>query len=304
VHARQRRHAQFGGPLRRGDEHRGGPVGDLRRVARRDLAAIEERRLQRRQLLHRRPTPDSLVGGDIAGLGAYGNDLVDEEPAVLRRGRALVRFDRVLVELGAGKPILFGDQFGARPLVEPSVEARCRQLGRVPFDGGPAHLASTGHRGGAHRHAGHHLHASGDDDVGLPGHHGRRGRRDGLLRRSTLPVDREARHRFRPSGGEDRHATNVAGLLADADDVAPVHILDERGIHPRPRNHFVEHHGREFDGMHTRQTAVALAYRCPHGSGDDRISHRECPSQLESVQFITYFVHHLGRRAPSGLSSE
>src|SRR5205085_7885071 len=111
----------------------------------------------------------------------YGRDLIVERPLVLRGGSALVRQQRVLVELGARHSIFGGDQLGTRALVEPAVKTRRLQRGFVACHGGSAHLAGARYYGRAHRHTGHHFHATRDDDVGLPGDHRGRGGGDGLL---------------------------------------------------------------------------------------------------------------------------
>ena len=53
---------------------------------------------------------------------------------------------------------------------------------------------------------------------------------DGLLGGAALAVDRRPGDRLRVTGGEDRVAPDVEGLLADLHHAAHDHIVDERRV--------------------------------------------------------------------------
>ena len=98
---------------------------------------------------------------------ATGTISVGEQAGVLGGGGPFVRGNGVLVELGPRELVLGGDPLRAGALVEATVEPGSLQLLGVPGHCRSAELSRALDVGGSHRDAGHHLDASGDDDVRL-----------------------------------------------------------------------------------------------------------------------------------------
>ncbi len=133
-------------------------------------------------------------------------------------------------------------------------------------------VAAVGQRG-AHRGARHRLDATGDDDVVVAGHHTGGGEVHGLLAGAALAVDRHTGHRLGPAGGQHRGAGDVEGLLAGLHDTAPDDVVDDPGIDPGALGQAVEHLRRQLGGVHTGQSAVALADWRPYSFDNYRFSH-------------------------------
>src|SRR6202042_2417688 len=97
VHPRDRREAELGRLLARGDQQGGRAVGYLRAVARRNRAVLPEGGLELGELVQRAASPDTLVSLDAGavGAGASGDgdrgDLGGEPSLVLGDGGLLVR---------------------------------------------------------------------------------------------------------------------------------------------------------------------------------------------------------------------
>ena len=163
----------LGGRPRR-DDHGGGAVRDLGRVARRDRAAFGEGGSQSRQGLHRGLGPHPLVSGHPHGFAPTlrhldGDDLRVEHTALLRGGGPLMRERGDLVLGLPGEFVASVVPFRGRAHALPVVGIRQPVVGHVveDLDGavGPA-IARSHEQVGC---AGHGLHAGGDDDLRVPG---------------------------------------------------------------------------------------------------------------------------------------
>ena len=117
--------AQRVGLLLAHDQDGRGAVGDLRRVAGRDLAVLLEGGLELGQRLDGGVGPDALVGGeDLVGVVAlvvadgHGHDLVLEAALGGGPGGPLVALHREGVELLARDAPLVGDHLGADALAD------------------------------------------------------------------------------------------------------------------------------------------------------------------------------------------
>src|SRR5437764_1097135 len=97
-------------------QHRRRAVGDLRGVARGDLAVLLERRLQRGQLLQRGVGARPLVLGVRVAVDLEGDDLAVEAPLLHGPRGQLVGTQAQLVQLRARDLPLVGDHLGAQAL--------------------------------------------------------------------------------------------------------------------------------------------------------------------------------------------
>src|SRR4051812_32188866 len=204
------------------EQHRGGAVGDLRGVARRDLAVLLEGRLQLGELLDRGVRPDALVG-DVGVAVHLERDRLALEAALLGRlVSELVRADAELVELGARDLPLVGDHLGRDPLRH-EVVLRHQLLWPGRADVVDPLEADT------HRDVAHVLDAGADHRVMHAGGDERGAEVHGLLRRAALAVDGRGRRLDRQTGLEPRVAADVEHLLAVLLDAAGDDVLDLLG---------------------------------------------------------------------------
>ena len=267
--ARARHEAELRRLLLRRDEHCGGAVDDLARVARRDLAVGNERRLKCRQLLERRGA-DCLVDGETRAhhrrraaavfvrrghVEIDRNDLLLEAALFDRAPGALMRLERVAVELLAGEVPLVGDLLG-RDSLHHDVEA---------LEHGVGHRAVAG----AHRDARHHLDATRDDEIELTRPDRRRRVEVRLHRRPALAVDGRAAHGDRPACRQRDVAADVPGLLVDLGDAPPLDVLDLARVDAVTREEAVDDLRGEIVAADVRERAVPLADRAPDGVDDE-----------------------------------
>jgi hypothetical protein len=148
----------------------------------------------------RRPArPSSEVPGRIvssAASSSHRRDFIGEPAVVGRRLRALVAGNRERFHLGAGHAPLGGDHLRRIDLVQHAVA-----IARDPAGRGVERVVEAIGLAGQHRRRDrdrvHRLAAARDDQILRPAHHALRGKVDGLLARSALPVDRGAGHVLR-----------------------------------------------------------------------------------------------------------
>ena len=159
----------------RGDQQRGGSVGDLAGQRGGDHPAVTQR-LERRHLFRRGVPARALVGRDLA----VRHDLGVERSRVDRAGRPPVAGQRVALHLLAADPPLGGDHVGRAELGD--------LLGAVPLPpaGRPAERVVEAERlPGQHRRGdrdlAHVLHAARNHHVRGLAHHGLRGEMHRLL---------------------------------------------------------------------------------------------------------------------------
>ncbi len=102
-----------------------------------------------------------------------------------------------------------------------------------------------------------------------------RGEVRGLLARSALAVDGGRGHRLGETGGEERGARDVEGLLADLGDAAADHVVDLRGVDVVTLDERAQDVGEEFDGVGAGQgtTRLALTDSGTDDVDDDSVGH-------------------------------
>ena len=255
-----------------GDEDRGRPVGDLRRIAGGDPAVLGEGRLELGQRLHRRAGTDALVGGHQLGaavdIDRHRDDLV-LEPALGGGGLGpALALGSVAVEVLPREAVLVGDHVG------PDALGRQAGLGVAGLHGGGERRAHPPlDDRGPHRGPGHDLDPGGDHHVVGAGHHPLRREVEGLLAGSALAIDRGGRHGLGPAGGQHRVAPDVERLLADLHDAAHDDVVDDGRVEVVALLEGSQHVGRQIGGVPPLQLPVPLAARGPDRVDDHRFGH-------------------------------
>src|SRR5438552_2141596 len=241
------------------EQYGGGAVADLRGVTGGHLPALLEGRDERRELLERRVATWALVAvGGAASREGDRYEFVLEAPLLVGRDRALVRAEgeavRILsadaLPLGQDLRRLSHEHHGGREAIEElPVRVRALPHGDVP----------------------HVLHATRDDDVGVPGRDRVGAEVDGLEARPALPVDRRPRDLDRQPGEETDHARDVEALLALLVGAAEDDILDRRGIEAPAREERPHAHDAQVVGADVLEDAL-LRMSLPDG-GADSVDH-------------------------------
>ena len=80
-------------------------------------------------------------------------------------------------------------------------------------------------------------------------------------------------HRLRPACPQDGHPADVPGLLADADDVAPVDVVDNDRVDACPGHQRVQHLRGQVNGVQGRQPPASLPDGAADGVDDHCITH-------------------------------
>ena len=199
--------AELVGLLAGHQQHRGGAVGDLRGVARGDLAVRLEGRLKLAELLERRLGANALVGDDLLAVDLHHDHLALELALLGGLVGQLVGAQGELVEFGAGNLPLVGDHLGAEALADDVV--LLHQLGRE----GSAVLLLDLHSV-TERVVAHVLDSGADDDVVDAGGDQGGAVVGGLLGRAALGVDGRGGRLDREALLQPRVAADVEGLLA------------------------------------------------------------------------------------------
>ena len=211
-------------PLLRADDDARRPVGHPGRVAGRRRALGVEDRLQRGELLERRVAADALVRGQVAD----GDDLVLEEPGVLRSRGTLVRPVRPRVLVLAGDAELARHGGCLLDHVEAVERRREAVEDHVVEHLAVAEAVAEAPLGQQIRRARHRLHATRHDDVVATGRDHQlcdldradRGGADlvdrvrGHLLRDARPDRRLARRRLSDAGLEHLAHDDVPDVLA------------------------------------------------------------------------------------------
>ena len=197
----------------------------------------------------------------------HRDDLPFETSLVDRTDGAPVRLERERVELLAGQVPLLGDQLGRDPLHDDLVALQ-ELWGQV---------AAVR----PHRHPGHHLDARRDNEVELPGPHGRGRVEVALHGRPALAIDARAAHGVRPAGDERHHPADVPALLADLRHAAELDVLDLGRVELVPRDEAVQDLAGELVAADARQHPVPASDRAADGIDDQRVGHGS-QSQIRS----------------------
>jgi hypothetical protein len=256
--------------LRR-DEERRGAVGDLAREGRGDAASRLER-LELRHLLETRVAPRALVVTDAT----ERRDLLLEAALVDGAQRAPVALEREGLHVLARDAPLLGDHLGAAELGDLLRPVPGRPALRAREGALEAHRLRERHGRRDRDHA-HVLDAAGDDEVRGAAHHRLGGEVHRLLRGAALAVDRHARHVLGEAGREPAGARDVARLRPDRVAAAEHHVLDRRGVDPRPVHERTQHVRPEIRRVHLREPAAAPPHRAPHRIHDVRLCHVASP---------------------------
>src|SRR3954468_7679942 len=262
------RQPQLGGLVSAHQEHGGGAVGDLRRIACRDDAILLEDGLELAERLEVGVRPDALVGDVGVAVDLHRDHLALEAALFGRLVGELVRAHGELVELGARDLPLLGDHLGAEALADDVVLGH--ELGRE----GVAEVLLGLHAGGERQHP-HVLDAPADDDVVDAGGDLRRSEVDRLLGRAALQVDGGRRGLDGQAGLEPRVAAHVQPLRAELLDATRDHVLDLGGIDARALDDRLVRGAEEH--VRVRVLVVALlSVATPHGGAggldDDDLS--------------------------------
>ena len=126
----------------------------------------------------------------------------------------------------------------------------------------------------AHRHAAHQLDTTRDRSVDDARRDHRVREVGGLLRRTTLRVDRRRRHLDRQARGEPRVAGHVHRLHPDLADAPADHLADLERIDTRRASTSACTAAQQVDRVHRRQPAVAPPHRGAHRLHDHDFSHQ------------------------------
>ena len=270
-----------------------GAVVDAGRVAGRDRAPLAKRRRQLGELLEGRAGPRVLVALDhdrlaLALRDAYGRDLLRQPAALDRGGGARLRAggEGVLVRAADGK--LLGDVLAGLGHRIDAVARLHHRVDEAPADRGVVHLAMTGegslglgHHEGRTRHA---LDAARDHQFRLASLDGARRGDQRIHARAAKAVDRAARNALRQSCEQQRHAGDVAIVLARLVGAAEEHLVDgapvDAAVPPHQRR---ERNRAEIVGAHARQSTRKAADRGPDVVADESLWHRG-PSSRRRVR--------------------
>ena len=252
------------------DQHRGGAVDDaggisgvmhvvdrldvrmrLHRdgVEARELAHLDERRLELRQRLHGGRRPHVLVLGEQRDAVAvlHRDDGFRKAPFVPGDAGALLALHRIGVDVVAGEAVLGGDEVGGNALRHEVGGDRDRRIDRPC----PARCADADP---AHR-----FDAAADRHVVLARHHLGRSEIHRVEPGRAEAVDLHARHAVAVAGAQRGGAGDVAARLADRIDAAEHDVVDERGIELVACAQARQRLGREGERGHLMECAVRLA---------------------------------------------
>ena len=226
------RQAQLLRGLLVGEQRRGRAVVDARGVAGGHLAVRAERRLQRRQRLHRGAGTHRLVGrgqapAELGRPGGDGDQVGLDLAGVVRRGGLLLGAD------GVGVDALLGD----RRVAVVQVLGGLAHHERVGVDDPLGQDPRVGVDALAHRVPAHVLDAAGDGDVVRAEGDAGGGGGHGGHRAGAHPVDREAGHALRQAGQQRGGAADGQALVADLGGRGDGHLVDALGRQRRVAPH-------------------------------------------------------------------
>jgi len=224
-----------------GEENRRGPIVEAATVARRHRAAFAKGGLELRQLLQRRVRARSFVKVDRRRLlPRHGHrQQLGTVPSRLAGGqRALVRSQREFVLLLPRDAILRRHVLGGLAHALQREPLRHPRIGEAPAEGGVVALERSGReplswlhqRPRRPRHA---LHAAGDAQLHVAEADGARRLHCRLQPTGAEAIDGHARHVLGKAGEEQRHAGDVAVVLACLVGASEEHLVDRCGRYTR-----------------------------------------------------------------------
>ena len=266
----------------RGDDQRRGAVVDAGGVARRHAAALAHDAAKPGQRFEGRVGARVLIRLDaghapFAILDLDRDDFLPERPFRLGRRGALLRAQRERVLVGARNLIFVGDVLGRLRHRIDAVKLLHRRIDEAPADGGVENVRRPLKRrlSLAHdeRGAGHQFGAAGDRELNLARLDPPRRRGDRLHARGAKAVDGCARNGLGQAGEQERHAREIAVVLARLVGAAEkdlVELLAEAGM---AAHELADRRRREIVGAHAGQRAAVAADRRAHIVADEGLGH-------------------------------
>ncbi len=256
--------AQLRRPLVGQDEHRSGAVVQRAGVAGRHLAAGEERRLERGELLERRARPRPVVGGDDRPVRLrVRRQLPLGEAGRLRRHGPLLRALRERVHVLAGDVPALGHVLGRQ--AHRDVDVRRSRPRRRAAGAAPPRSSGSRRPARSTRRRPRRSSRPRPARIGMEGHP------DRLQRRGAEAVDRRARHGV--SGSPARSTPRRARFIpcfALREAAADHHVDDRPRAAPRaPSEHVVDREGEQVVGPHVGERPLRRAADRRARRGDD-----------------------------------
>ena len=187
-------------------------------------AQLREGRWQCGQRRQRRLPPNEFVviqAGSVL-TGRHSHHRAGEQPVSPRRGRLLLGFHAVGVEVFAAQSLDGGVEVGGDTHVH---RADRPDGGRI----GPQRAAI-----GEQRHPRHRLHSTGHRHREVTGAQSGGGVGDGVDARGAEPVDRHPRDVLTPAGQQCGGACDVGALLVDLGGAAHDDVVDQGRVHTGP----------------------------------------------------------------------
>ena len=269
------------------EDHRRGAVVDAGGVAGGDGAGVADDRLELGEIVERRIGARMLVlvDHDRAGLAARRfdrDDLLGEIAGGGGARGALLRAQRERILVLARHLIFLGDVLAGLGHRIDAVARLHRRIDEAPAERGVVGLDRARKRlarlAGDERRPRHRLDPAGDGEIHLAGADGARRIADGVEARGAQPVDGEAGDRLRQPGEQERHARDVAVVLAGLIGAAEEHFVEPRpvglGVAGDER---LDRRGREVVGAHLGERAAVAADRGAYGIADEDVAHRSLP---------------------------
>ena len=219
------------------------------------------------------------VGPALPPCTSTGDDLLGEIAGGDGLGGALLRAQRKGVLIGAGDLEFLGDVLGGLGHGVDAVLRLHQRIDEAPAERGVEDFRRARKRfaGFAHheRRARHGFDAAGNGEIHFAGTDRARGVAHGIQPRSAKPVHRDARDLVRQAREQERHARDIAVVLAGL-----VGAAEEYFVEPRPIGFGIAGDQRldrdrgKVVGTHFGEPAAVAADRGPRGIANEHVSHR------------------------------
>ena len=286
-HARARREAVRLRGIFRGKNDGGGAVVDAGCIAGRDGAGIAHDRFELLQIVERSVGPRMLVlvDGDRPRFAAWRrdrHDLFGEIAGGDSLAGALLRAQREGVLIGARDLEFLGDvlaglghRVDAVLRFEHRIDEAPAERGVVDFRRAGECLAGLAHDEGRARHR---FDAARDGEVHFAAADGARGVADRIEPGGAQPVDSDAGDFVGQAGQQQRHAGDIAVVLAGL-----IGAAENDFVEPRPvglgvaGNQRLDRNRGEIVGADLGERAAVAADRCARGIADEHLPHRSTP---------------------------
>ena len=136
------------------------------------------------------------------------------------------------------------------------------------------------------RRAAHRLDAAGDEEVAVTGSDRVRRRDHRGQSRSAKTIHRHPGDGLRQAREQDRHARDVAVVLARLVGGAEVDVLDLRRVHSRARNRLGDHRRGEIVRPDVSQSTAPAPDRRAHSGEDDGAAHDSTNSTRTGCSYV------------------